>query len=119
MSAPSRISRRGICAVVAMLCSSLAIRLMSLGRALRGEPVFFDQRVGHLELGPGHDRQRYFGLLAVIEAQFHHITLEAEQRALEAAAALDRVGGLQPGEVARPAGISLGPRQRPVDAWRA
>src|SRR3979490_693728 len=119
MSATCSISRRGISAVVAMLCSSLAIRLMSLSRPLLGEPVFFDQRVGHLELGPGHGRQRHFGLLAVIEAQFHNITLESEQRALETAAALDRFGGLQPGDVARPTGIVLGPGQRPVDPGRA
>ncbi len=89
---------------------------MSLSCALLGEPVFFDQRVGHLELGPGDGRQRHVGLLAVVEAQLHHVALESEQRALEAAAALDRFGGLQPGEVARPAGIVLGSGQRPVDA---
>src|SRR5260370_1103491 len=92
MSATCSISRRGISAVVAMLCSSLAIRLMGLGCPLLGEPVFFDQRVGHLELGPGDGRQRHVGLLAVVEAQLHHIAFESEQRALEAAAALDRPG---------------------------
>src|SRR5258708_25220068 len=107
MSATCSISRRGISAVVAMLCSSLAIRLMSLSCALLGEPVFFDQRVGHLELGPGDGRQRHVGLLAVVEAQLHHIAFESEQRALEAAAALDRLGPLQPGVVALPTGTFL------------
>src|SRR5713226_540814 len=86
MSATCSISRRGISAVVAMLCSSLAIlviHLMGLACPLLGEPVFFDQRVGHLELGPGDGRQRHVGLLAVVEAQLHHIALESEQRALE------------------------------------
>src|SRR5882672_5342312 len=68
MSATCSISRRGISAVVAMSmflsCDSL---LVSLGRALLGEPVFFDQRVGHFELGPGYRRQGHHDLHAVLE----------------------------------------------------
>ena len=56
---------------------------------------------------------------AVVQPQLHHAVLEPEQRALEAAAALDRLGGLQAGQMARPADVILGPRQRPVDAGRA
>ena len=39
---------------------------------------------------------------------FTDVAFEPEQRALEAAAALDRLGGLQPGDVTRPAGVILG-----------
>src|SRR5258707_4054630 len=116
MSATCSISRRGISAVVAMFCSSLAICLMGLGRPLMGEPVFFDQCIGQLELGPGDGRQRHLGLLAVLEAQLHEVAFEAEKGALEAATSFDRLGGLQPGDVTCPARLVLCPRQRPVDA---
>src|SRR4029453_13605224 len=102
MSATCSISRRGISAVVAMTNSSLANPLMSLARPLLGEPMFFNQRVGHLELGPGHGGERHRRLPPALQTQPPHAIAQSQERALEVATPVDRLGGLHAGEMARP-----------------
>jgi hypothetical protein len=84
-----------------------------------GAAVFFEQQVGHLELGAGHCGERHLCLLTVLELDLHGVAREAQQGTLEATPAVDRLGNLDLREVAGPTLVVLRPGERPVDAGRA